>query len=106
MEIVCHPPPFLHRLGLFPLTRSQLVADYFFISNDYTPVLNVSVALDFQDRLVSFVNGDLGGWPIYGAGKRLFDITAEGFEEQAFAENLKERCDAINAVLLDPRNGV
>jgi len=91
------------------LTNVSPAVDYFFISNDYTPVPNVSVALEFQDRLVAFVNGKLRGWPSYGPygnHERMFNITEVGFEMDDFSGRFKERCDIINGVLLDPANGV
>lgn len=88
------------------LTRLWPLIDYFFVSDKYTPVPNVSVALDFQDRLVAFINGKHHGWPNYGRQGKMFNITADGFESQDFPARLKERCDTINGVLLDPENGI
>ena len=86
---------------MFPLD-----IDYFYVDQELTPVPNRDIAFDFQDRLIRFINGRDCDWPIYGKEERMYNITTNGFEADSFAGKLKERCDVINKILLDPNNGL
>lgn len=43
-------------------------------------------------------------WPTYGRNKRIYNIT-DGFEAAIMPLELRERCDLLNRVVLEPANG-
>lgn len=80
--------------------------DYFFVNNATTPVSDPSLVPDFQNRLLKFVHGVEDDWPTYAHEKLIFNISAAGFEITPLSSSSVEKCEKINAVVLDPENGV
>ncbi|KAK0625939.1 carboxyl ester lipase [Immersiella caudata] len=80
---------------------------YFFYSDPTTtPVGDIDAARTAQKFLISFVHGKEFPWPAYGEGKQITNITAAGFEGVELPEDLRARCEMINRVVMDPKNGV
>jgi hypothetical protein len=48
----------------------------------------------------------MADWPTYGATKSFLNVTDKGFEPEALPEGLQHRCQVLNEIFLDPRNGV
>jgi hypothetical protein len=64
----------------------------------------VPLAREFQTKLLDLVYGRDEGWPVFGDGMKLFNIT-NGFDEVRMPEDLRHRCETINEFVLDPVNG-
>ncbi|GAB1316947.1 Carboxylic ester hydrolase [Madurella fahalii] len=90
-------PPAIHGQDLFHL---------FYSNQTMTPVEDMNAARTFQRNLLRFLHGYELPWPVYGAGKRITNITTGGFEDILLAADLRARCEMVNRVVLDPRNGV
>ena len=67
---------------------------------------NPELVPEFQERLLKFVHGTEIDWPVYGDGQEIINITVAGFERTGLPENLKNRCELLNDIFLDPVNGV
>lgn len=59
-----------------------------------------------QTALLKFVYGKEPKWPVYGKEHRIFNISSEGYLDTPLPGKLKERCDILNDIFLDPANGV
>lgn len=83
------------------------VADFFYVNEEETPLGDhVPLAREFQTKLLDFVYGRDGDWPVFGDEMDMFNITNDGFEATTMPDELRERCDTINNFVLDPANGV
>ncbi|CAM1506186.1 Fc.00g058270.m01.CDS01 [Cosmosporella sp. VM-42] len=90
-------PPATHGFDLF---------FYFYVDQDLTPVPDPTLAYEFQRRLLQFVHGKEIPWHKYTEQETITNITDTGFNAAKLSEDLKDRCEMINKVVLDPRNGV
>ena len=48
----------------------------------------------------------LSEWPVLGEGKVYANVTLAGFDFEPVAEFLQRRCEVIDAMVRDPKNGV
>lgn len=83
------------------------ILDFFYVDEEQTPLGDqVPIARQFQTKLLDFIHGKNVEWPVFGERKEMFNITNAGFEATVMPEELQERCDTINQLVLDPANGV
>jgi hypothetical protein len=76
------------------------------VDQESTPVGDVAQAKAFQQDLLRFLHGHDIGWPIYGEDRQITNITEGAFPRVVVPGDLRRRCEMINAVVLDPQNGV
>jgi len=104
-----------------PATHGMDQAYYFYVDNVTTPgVVDVGMARQFQRYLRRFiVDGDPNGavgtsgpiwnshgdWPVYGGDAKIFNITAEGFQDATDYLSVGGRCAFIQDLIDDPANG-
>ncbi|KAE8381133.1 Alpha/Beta hydrolase protein [Aspergillus bertholletiae] len=75
------------------------------------PVVNVSLARQFQSEVVKFSTGKLkqenktDDWPLYVPGANMVNITLEGIEQSVDPWARKPNCEIILKTILDKRNG-
>lgn len=81
-----------------------MLVDYFYMNQEWTPVDYPDVAREYQSKLLDFIHGRELDWPMYGNEKKMYNVSS-GFDEVAMTEELQERCDLINELVLDPANG-
>lgn len=84
------------------LTRPA--TDYFYVNQNSTPVDYPELALAYQDKIIDFVHGKDIDWPLYGETKRMCNITGE-FMSTTLSKDLQDRCNFINSMVLDKKNG-
>ncbi|KAH6854598.1 Alpha/Beta hydrolase protein [Chaetomium sp. MPI-CAGE-AT-0009] len=92
---VMSTPPAVHGMDLLY---------YFYVDPEQTPVDDPALALAFQAKLLALVRGEDMEWPVYGAGQRIFNIT-DSFEATDLPDKLRERCELVHRLVLDPANG-
>jgi carboxylesterase type B len=92
------------------LTISQ--KDFFFQNNITTPVVDIALAKQFQEYVRRFVTGaknlDFSGlapWPKYGAREASFNVTLDGFEVEKDFWDVNRRCEVLNEIFSDRKNG-
>lgn len=88
------------------LTRVANDLDLFHLNQTMTPVEDVNAARVLQKDLLRFLHGREFPWPAYGREKRITNFTASGFGDVPLPTDLRARCEMVNRVVLDPRNGV
>lgn len=91
----------------------------FYTDDVSTPVANTTTALQYQSFIRQFVTGQtrehlaasitatkpVPDWPVYGQDSRFFNITSEGFIDEAMPQNREETCRFLNKIVADPANG-
>lgn len=91
----------------------------FYTDDVSTPVANATTALQYQSFIRQFVTGQtrehlatstiatklVPDWPVYGQDSRFFNITSEGFIDEAMPRNREETCEFLNQIVADPANG-
>ena len=82
----------------------SLWADYFYIDQEQTPVNHPELAFAFQAKLLALVRGEDMEWPVYGVGQNIYNIT-NSFEATKLPDKLRERCELVHRLVLDPANG-
>lgn len=82
---------------------TEYAVDYFYVDQKETPVGDPELALVFQAKLLALVRGEHMAWPAYGRRKRMYNITGT-FEATTMPTQLRERCEMLNAFVLDPGN--
>lgn len=88
-------------------------ADFFFYNQELTPVESLPLAREFQERLRRYITcaenpekyPDLEAWPSYGLDQTSFDITLDGFEVVKDPWEVNGRCEILNEIFADPKNG-
>lgn len=100
-DLWCKPSPMPWR------SLMLTIQDFFYVDEEQTPLGDqVPTARQFQTKLLDFIHGKDVEWPVFGERKEMFNITADGFEATLMPDELQERCNAINHLVLDPANGV
>ncbi|KAK2765999.1 hypothetical protein FQN54_007514 [Arachnomyces sp. PD_36] len=97
-------PPAIHGLDL---------NYYFFYNQEFTPVESIPIAKEFQERLRRYITGaenlekfpDLEDWPSYGLEQTTFDVTLDGYEVIRDPWEVNGRCEVLNEIFADPKNG-
>ncbi|KAK2800501.1 hypothetical protein FQN51_006070 [Onygenales sp. PD_10] len=99
-------------MSIPPTTLSQDGSYYFYNSNSNqsAPIKNVQLARELQEyvrRLITCSKNTrdfpkLPDWPIYGDEKRSFDLALEGIK---VSRNRWERCEVLNEIIGDVKNG-
>ncbi|KAK2593461.1 hypothetical protein QQS21_008834 [Conoideocrella luteorostrata] len=77
---------------------------YIFGSRNKVPANETRLVDGFQRRLIDFVHGQKLDWPSWGASKHLYSVT-DDFGATRLPEKMRQRCDALNKLILDPENG-
>ncbi|KAK2806228.1 hypothetical protein FQN50_005953 [Emmonsiellopsis sp. PD_5] len=101
-------------MSIPPATHGQDGFYYFYNnnsnSNPSTPMKNAQLARELEEyfrRLITRSNNtrdfaELPDWPVYGDGKRSFDLALEGIK---VSRNRWERCETLNELIGDAKNG-
>lgn len=97
--------------------RKQLtipfLPDFFFYNQELTPVESIPIAREFQERLRRYITGaknlekypDLDDWASYDRDETTYDITLDGFEVSQDPLEVNGRCEILNEIFADPKNG-
>lgn len=80
-----------------------ILADYFYVDQNSTPVTYPELALEYQDKVLDFVHGMSIEWPVYGETKQMHNIT-NVFGNTTLLQPLQERYNILNAAVLDRQN--
>lgn len=102
-----------------PATHGWDLAYFFFADNATTPVLSFETAFASESHLLQYIyRKDFGvnpaapyarplsEWPYAGSKESAANITVEGFKFGPMDGDFKNRCAYLNALLMDPANGV
>lgn len=100
-------------------TGPDNIADFFFADNTTTPVPDVETAFASESYLLQYMfrkafptNPDapyatpLSEWPLVGENGAIANITLGGYEFGPMARDIQQRCEYIDALVMDPLNGV
>ena len=91
----------------------------FYTDDATTPVANATTALQYQSYIRQFVAGRTKvhlatsgkvpalepNWPVYGQDSLFFNITSEGFINEAMPQVREATCQFLNQLVADPANG-
>ena len=96
-----------------------ILLDFFFADNVTTPVASIKTAYISQAYLLEYMFGkefeviqgrndvpSLNDWPLFDQEEITANITAGGYTFVPLEQTVEYRCAYINAMLLDPTNGV
>ncbi|PLN79067.1 Alpha/Beta hydrolase protein [Aspergillus taichungensis] len=89
-----------------PATHSLDLNYIFFVDNETTPVEDISLAKNIQDRTLDFFHGrNNGEWPFYGNKSTIVNVAAKGFQKQVDPWAKKPNCQTILKIIMDSKNG-
>jgi hypothetical protein len=91
----------------------------FYTDDITTPVANSTTALQYQSYIRQFVASHkrkrlvvphrattlAADWPVYGQDSLFFNITSDGFINEAILHNRESTCQFLNQIVADPANG-
>lgn len=93
--------------------------DFFFADNTTTPVASIETAFAAESYLLQYIYrkdflatsearyaGPISRWEMFSANDTVANMTLSGFEFEPEDSRTAERCAFINALLMDPVNGV
>ncbi|KAJ3492194.1 hypothetical protein NLG97_g5451 [Lecanicillium saksenae] len=87
-----------------PAAHGQDILYYFYVDQESTPVDYPELARAYQDKIINFMYGKEIDWPLYEGVKNMYNITSE-FVKTTMPKDLQDRCNFINSVVLDRKNG-
>ncbi|KFY03325.1 hypothetical protein O988_01556 [Pseudogymnoascus sp. VKM F-3808] len=106
-------------MSIPPAIHGQDVPYMFYTNDASTPVANSTTALQYQSYIRQFVAGNRRSqpvvphrattlapdWPVYGKDSLFFNITSDGFIDEAMPQNRESTCQFLNQIVADPANG-
>ncbi|KAJ6786238.1 hypothetical protein PWT90_04910 [Aphanocladium album] len=87
-----------------PAAHGQDLLYYFYTDQESTYVDYPELARAYQDKIINFMYGKEIAWPNYGVNRNMYNITSE-FMNTTLPNHLQARCDFINSLVLDKKNG-
>ncbi|KAJ5115330.1 hypothetical protein NUU61_001089 [Penicillium alfredii] len=92
-----------------PATHFLDINYFFFKDNTSTPVVNVSLAHQFQSELLSFLHQPAGKgsakWPLYGDTAKTANVTANGLPTTKDPWATRPKCEKILRIIEDTATG-
>ncbi|EEQ28242.1 hypothetical protein McanMca71_005942 [Microsporum canis] len=96
-----------------PATHALDQSYYFYQDNTTTPVTSVRLAREFQEHVRRFITDgknkkkfpSLEDFPTYGHSETIFNITLDGWKKERDYWETNRRCQILQEIIADPKNG-